>query len=134
MFPKHVECEALKGFEQDLWNLIKGVEFRPVRNAHQAKLSTFKKKVKECSDLLVNSDKTGNLYRVTKAEYNDLLINEVTKTYKKENIDKVTAIDKKAKDVANKLGIESRVMRTKQSQCFLTLKDHKADFNTNPQV
>ena len=37
--------------------------------------------------MLVASDKTSNFYEVPKAEYNKLLLNEITKTYKRSEVD-----------------------------------------------
>ena len=134
LFPKQVDCDALKGFERDMWNLIKHVEFRHVNNTHQKNLSRHKKKIDECPHVLVPSDKTSNLYEVTQEEYDKLLVDEVTKTYKKSEFNKVNAINNKAKRVAESLNIQNRVMRTKEASCHFTLKDHKEGFHANPSV
>ena len=84
--------------------------------------------------MLVASDKTSNFYEVPKAEYNKLLLNEVTKTYKRSEVDQANNIDKKAKVIAESLGIENKVMQCKQAACYTTLKDHKSDFNVSPSV
>ena len=84
--------------------------------------------------MLVALDKTSNFYEVTKAEYNKLLLNEVTKTYKRSEVDQAKQIDIKAKDIAESLGIEDKVMQCKQAACYITLKDHKNNFHVNPSV
>ena len=66
--------EYLKPFENDLYNLLKNIEFRsPDFLRRQIK---FQQKLKEdmnlinaCPDVFVPADKTTNLYEVSKANY-----------------------------------------------------------------
>ena len=49
----------------------------------------------------------------------------------------MTAVDdtiKEDKEIAVELGIDDRVYRTTPKQAFITLKDHKPNFNNNPKV
>ena len=43
-------------------------------------------------------------------------------------------INKEHKKIANKLDIQDRIFKTSQQDCFVTLKDHKENFNENPEV
>ena len=110
------------------------MEFRTVRNALPTKLCEYKSRIKVSKNIFVSSDKTSKLYEVSKEVYNNLLNNEITKTYKKALDDKAGIIDEKAKNIAASLGIENKVMKTKQATCYITLKDHKEDFEMSPSV
>ena len=124
----------MSGFEKDLWSVIKNVEFRGVRSEYQQKLADGRKKIKETPNLIIGSDKTGNFYEVDKPTYLKMMTEEVSKDFQKTRRDKVMEMDSKAACVANKLGIADRVMRTKKSEAFYSLKDHKDNFITNPSV
>ena len=63
-----------------------------------------------------------------KDEYKKLLFENVTKTYKKTTEEKLKAINKGAKTIAQKLELDDRVEKMQESQCYITVKDHKEDF------
>ena len=64
--------------------------------------------------------------------YNDLLQNNSTKTYKKVIPDTADSIELKAKDIAKKLQLDSRINSTTKREAFITPKDHKPNFANNP--
>ena len=111
-FPKSVECDALKGFENDLWGMVKNMEFRDIRCSYQNQLKREKWRIRQSKYLIVESDKTGNHYEVDKATYTKLLTDEVTKTYKKTHRNKTLEMDQSSLEATKKLKIEDRVMRT----------------------
>ena len=133
-FPKSVECDALKGFENDLMDMVKNMEFRDIRCSYQNQLKREKWRIRQSKHLILESDKTGNLYEVDKATYTKLLTDEVTKTYKKTHRNKTLEMDQSSLEATKKLKIEDRVMRTKKANAFLSLKDHKRDFGINPTM
>ena len=63
------------------------------------------------------------MYKLTKDEYNHLLDNAVTATYKKAT--------KGIKDIINKEDIKY-AKQAYTSNCFITLKDHKENFVNHP--
>ena len=65
-FPQQVRCEALTGFERDMWSMIKNVKTRKIRNEHQDKLNAIIETIRNTDNIVVNSDKTGNKYLVKK--------------------------------------------------------------------
>ena len=76
----------LKEFEEKLLNLAKSVKFRPMRDVNsgfQTELARIVKEIKADNNLHVPADKSSNYYKVTKAEYNNLLEGNLTKTYRK---------------------------------------------------
>ena len=64
--------------------------------------------------------------------YNDLLQKNITKTYKKATPDTADSIELKAKDIAKKLQLDSRINTIAKREAFITLKDHKTNFANNP--
>ena len=59
--------------------------------------------------LLVPTEKTSNFYKMDTQSYNDLLKKNITKTYKKVTPDTADSIELKAKDIANKLQLDSTI-------------------------
>lgn len=64
--------------------------------------------------------------------YNELLQKNITKTYKKISPDSVSSIHNEAKTIAVKLHLEDRINVTAEREAFITLKDHKPNFENNP--
>ena len=54
----------LKLFEDDLLELTANVKYKPVRNDFQNNLTKDIKKIDESKEVIVEADKTGNLYKV----------------------------------------------------------------------
>ena len=67
------------------------------------------------------------------ANYDKLLTENITKTYKKSKADTLINVNKEAKHIATKLNIDNKVKRLAEKQCFTTLKDHKDNFHNSPK-
>ena len=63
--------------------MIENVKFQKVNNNLQNQLRDDMKKIKAEKNLIVPADKTNNFYLVNKQTYENLLINTITKDYKK---------------------------------------------------
>ena len=84
----------LATFENDLIELVKNSKFRTVHNHLQRMLKSDIKLIQQSSKTLTPADKTSNMYRITKEEYNKMRRNvemqlpqptkKPTKTSKKE--------------------------------------------------
>ena len=83
---------------------------------------------------LTPADKTSNMYRLTKEQYNQLKHSAVTSTYKKANINIKEKVDKSGKKYAKNAGILDRMQVNGTNNCFITLKDHKENFLNNPKT
>ena len=66
-----------------------------------------------------------------KAEYEKLLQNSVTKAYKKCRTNIKTTIDFEAKEIATNLDLSDRIAQLSEKDAFITLKDHKDNFQNN---
>ena len=90
------------------------------------------KRIRKCNKVIVQADKTSNLYELTKEEYNQLINNNVTATYRRAKDGTVDEINQEARDITEELGVSDRVRALPLKPAFVTLKDHKPNFNTNP--
>ena len=76
------------------------------------------------------------MYRITKEEYNKMRRNAITSTYKKANENIKKRINEKGKEIVIKSfnNIVDRMDINAESNCFLTIKDHKDNFLNHPKV
>ena len=120
-------------FENDMYEMMKSVEFKNTKNKFQYKLENDLEKIRKSGKVAVPADKTTNLYLLNRAQYEKLLQNNVTKTYKKAEPDREKNINEASAKLAHKHEIDDRVQQFTTQQCFITLKDHKSNFRNNPE-
>ena len=77
------------------------------------------------------ADKTRNYYEVEPEKYETMLHNNITDNYKKCEQNETKNINREARDLARKLEIADRVEVMSQNNAFITVKDHKPNFQTN---
>ena len=85
------------------------IQFRSIRNKFFSKLSKDIKSINKTKELLVNADKSTNIYKMSKQDYRKHLRNNITKTYKKSNRNRVNDINLDVKKIVQKLEINDRV-------------------------
>ena len=95
-------------FETDLYEMISRIRFRAVKNEFQNKLRKDLKEITSSEKLYVNADKTRNLYAIKPEEYEKLLKNKVTETYKKCTGKQVEEVNKEAKTIVSKRKTECK--------------------------
>ena len=80
---KSVKCpltiQEMTDFENELQQMIKGVEFRLICNSFQGKLKNDIEHIKKSNKIFVFADKSRNIYDVEQEEYKKLLIENITK-------------------------------------------------------
>ena len=123
--------EGLKELESKLIDLIRSVETKKVKNNFQDKLRRDAEKVRSENKMYVSADKTTNFYKLDKDTYNDLLKKNVTNDYKKTDMHTVDKSNQKQKEMVIKLDLEDRVFATAQKDAYITVKDHKDDYQNN---
>ena len=67
------QIDELKSFEDDMVKLIGNIQFRRPRNNFQRTLQKDADYIKGSRDIFVPADKTKNLYRMGKTQYEKLL-------------------------------------------------------------
>ena len=120
--------QILYNFENDLYEMIRTVEFEPVRTNFQRQLSEDLRSIKNSDKVYVSADKTRNMYGITPQEYEKLLKENVTKTYKKTDTRMVNEVNSEACKIAEKLKTDDRVQCIAKNEAFITIKDHKPNF------
>ena len=124
----------LLAFEADMYKLIKNIEYkRHFSNSLQQKMNKDIKDMKSSGCFYVQADKTTNIYKLSPDQYNKLLNDNITKTYKKQDHSVQSAIDVEAKIIAENQSIADRAEAFAVRDAYITLKDHKDNFVNNPK-
>ena len=126
------QCPELEEFEKDVMNIVRNVKFEKSRDIFQTKLKADIQKITESIKVLVLADKTTNIYELVPDHYKKLLRDNITTTYKKAPEKLENAINSEAKHIAQKLQISDRVELIAKNEAFITIKDHKDNFQSNP--
>ena len=127
------QVESMKGFEKDLTKMIENIQFRRVSSAFLLKLDEDIKNIKSSKKMFISADKTQNFYEIKKEDHEKILYENVTKTFKKTNPSLPKKINIEAKKIAKEFNLDEKLNIMAKQQCFVTIKDHKPDFRTNPK-
>ena len=105
--------------------MIKNIGFRNVHNKFQEKSKYHITEIRNSNKAIVPVDKTRNLYKMEKEDYNKFLSENIRKIYKKSNRNKVNKLNLDAKKIADKLHISDRIDRLQKNDVYITAKDHR---------
>ena len=123
----------LKPFEDDLYAMIHKIKFSRQANDFQQKLRSDARLISSSDKLFVAADKSTNLYEMDRPDYERLLHNNISQSYRKSNTDLKSEIDSEAKEIAVSLSLDDRIQGMSKKDAFITLKDHKDNFlNSKP--
>ena len=92
-------------FENDMMYMVRNIEFRNAINSFQTKLSSDIKRMKTNNNLLIQADKSRNIYLMSKDTYTKHLTETVTKTYKQYLRKKPKNINYNSKLIVQELSI-----------------------------
>ena len=124
--------KELINFEKDLFALLGKLKFRKVNCAFQKKLNNDVKNIRSSNSTWVAADKTSNFYKLPVERYEQLVSNSITASYKKVNANIEQKINKNGKKIADNYNILDRIQVNGNNDSFITLKDHKPNFENNP--
>ena len=126
---------SLMNFERDVADMIRNIQFKPAKfqNPFQKQMKNDIAKIQKSDKLLIPADKTRNIYAMAPDEYSKLLMENVTKDYKKADPTLIVDVNNKAKAIADTIGLSNRIEVTKPREAYITLKDHKDNFLNNPK-
>ena len=127
--PKVAELDELQDM---LYDLTVNIKFKNFSNQFQNKLKHDIKEIAKERRMFIAADKTTNFYKVTKEKHSELLDKNINKEYKKAEVKDIKDITKADKTIAAKLDLEDRIYCTSERQCFISLKDHKPNFQNSP--
>ena len=97
-----------------------------VSSAFLLKLNEDVKNIKSSKRMFISADKT-------QEDHEKMLYKNVTKTYKKANPSLPKKINTYAKKIAKEFNLDENLDIMAKQQCFVTIKEHKPDFCTNPK-
>ena len=117
----------LNAFEDDVYEMIRSIEFRKASDEFQKQLAADITKIKETNLLIIQADKTANFYSMPVADYEKLLTKNISSTYKCDG-KIVKNINNEAKSIAKELKIDDRVEQFSNRNAYITVKDHKKNF------
>ena len=112
--------------------MVQSTKFTQVNSPFLNRLKDDTERIKNETKLLIVADKTTNFYKLEPSKYNDLLEQNITKSYKKAHPNTIRDIHTENKKIATQLGIDDRVDTTAKKDAFITLKDHKPNFANKP--
>ena len=112
---------------------MRNIEFKRANTVFQNQLNKDINMINKDPLLFIPADKSNNLYKVSKDTYSKLLQDNITKSYKKSNVTLIKKINKEAKTIASELKLDDRIEQFNQREAFVTLKDHKANFQNDPK-
>ena len=124
--------DELREFEGRMLEIVQHIEFKHSTCKFQQQLSRDTKKIHNDKELLIPADKSTNFYRVKPASYNRLLHSSINKSYKKAQPNETSKIISEEKRIAKDLQLDNRIDALAEKDCFITLKDHKPNFNNKP--
>ena len=111
--------------------MVQNIEFKNVKPKFQQQLQNDMKSIKQDPKLLIPADRINNLYRLTTDEYNKLLTENISKSYKRTDKSSLNSINTEAKNIAKDFKLEDRIEQHSQHESFITLKDHEDNFQNN---
>ena len=98
-------------------DMIKNLEFKRDNNEIQSNLIRNDiRQIRRSNNLFISAVKSRTIYKVSKASYERMTHENVTKTYKKCNTDKSNSINLKAKQIASKLKIDDHVKKLGENE------------------
>ena len=109
------------------------IQLRTISEEFLNKLNEDINKIRSLDKMFVSADKTRNYYEITEQNYNKILHDNITKTYKKTQPSLPKNINMKAKKITESFNIDNKIDIMVKRQCFVTFKDHKDDFRVNPK-
>ena len=109
-------------------------EYRP--NAFQRRLADDVKGIQSSSTLYIPyipADKTTNIYKMKVKDYQKLLQENITAKYIKKDASNLRNIHQEAKEITKELKLDDRIERFPDKEVFITLQDHKKNFQSKPK-
>ena len=123
----------LKEFEADLFKMINEIELENKPNHLQRQLRADVRDIRSSDMMTVPADKSPNLYEMDTDQYRRLLRNNITTSYRISQTNNKAEIDLEAQAIASSMNIADRIDQIAEKDAFITLKDHKENFHTNPK-
>ena len=124
--------ESLAPFERSFFYMLQNLKYRTdnivFNNKFQKELQTKTKKLLDQNKVIIKGDKSQNWFLYPKEQYDDLMLTNIRKFYRKTNLDKIGQINQKIEHFGDHYGVNYRVRKIKTQDCFINIKDHKPNY------
>ena len=115
-------------------DIIKSLKFPKTRSHFQKRLKDNIDTIHNTDTTLTFADKTSNLYKLKKEQYQKMLNDSITTTYKKASDSIPNKINTDGKKLMKDKDILNRMLTNGKNECFIKLKDQKPNFKNNPKT
>ena len=115
-------------------NLPKSIKFHATKSSFQQQLTKDIKTIKNTKTTLTFADKTSNVYKVPKEQYQKIGNNAITTSYKKVSKKTHEQINNQGKNILKHKEVIKRMFSNRNQNCFIILKDHNPNWQNNPTV
>ena len=122
----------LKKFEEDLIKMVPELEMKKANNSLQDQLKVDMHRIKEKKEVIVSADKTDNHYLIPVDDYRRLMVENISKDYKRTTMDTVRNINREAASISRDLLLDDRIEAMAMRSSFITVKDHEQDWPARP--
>ena len=126
--------KELTPFENELISLVKNIKFKNVKNPFQDQLQQDLKRMKASNKTTTFADKTTNIYHLTREEYEKIINNSITATYKKASNNVKKKITVPGKQLLHNNKVLKRMQTNGENSCFVSLKNHIENFQINNPI
>ena len=106
--------------------MINNLKYKRANNEFQSNLRNNIRQIRESNNLFVLADKSRNICKVSKASYERMMHENITKPYKKCNTNKSNSISFKSKQIASKLKIDDLVQKLDENETYDILSPYKS--------
>ena len=104
------------------------------KNTFQAKLREDIERIRKSRKVWVRSDKSNKTYQVSPHEYERVLNDKITESYKLDHSDTITQINRDTAKFAQKVNMIDRVGKLEEKSAYILFKDHKKNFPDKKQT
>ena len=112
--------------------MIKNIRFRNIHDDFQDEVCKDTRHIKSSQKAFIPADKATNYYKLDKTMYEKLLTNNITSNHKKASDNAIHIVNKEAQNMAKDFNIQDRTECMADRQAYITLKDHKENFQNKP--
>ena len=95
------------------------------KNTFQAKMREDIEHIKKSKKVWVRSNKSNNIYQVSPYEYERILNDKITESYKLDHSDTITQINRDTAKFAQKVNMIDRLGKLEEKSAYVLFKDHK---------
>ena len=113
---------GLDQLENDLFGRVRKIEFMNSKNTFQAKMREDIKHIRKSRKVWFRSDKSNNIYQVSPHEYERILNDKITESYKLDHSDTITQINRDTAKFAQKVNMIDRLGKLEEKMPIFYLR------------